>query len=289
MRARRRFAQHFLEPAWVAKVAACLAPREEDAILEVGPGRGALTLAIAAAGPTMTVVELDRDLAADLAPRLPSHVTLVEGDVLDVDLAGCLDATLARRAERFGERAGGWPATVRIAGNLPYNISTPLIARLVALARDTGRVRDAVLMVQLEVARRLAAAPGSGDYGPLSVLGQLWADVELVLRLPPGAFRPPPRVQSSVVRLRFRSPSVAIADLAVFERLVRAIFLQRRKMLSNALAPFGQSLGRSAQDALARADIDGRRRPETLSLTELARLAGQFAMPTPSPAGGAPQ
>jgi 16S rRNA (adenine1518-N6/adenine1519-N6)-dimethyltransferase len=162
---------------------------------------------------------------------------------------------------------------VRIAGNLPYNISTPLIGRLVGLARDTGRVADAVLMVQLEVANRLSASPGSGDYGPLTVFTQLWADVDLALRLPPGAFRPPPRVQSAVVALRFRPPVLEMASPALFDRLVRAIFLQRRKMLSNALQPFAASLGVSAPEALARAGIDGRRRPETLALVELARLA----------------
>lgn len=273
MRARKRFAQHFLEAAWVRKVAAAVAPQPGDALLEIGPGRGALTMALAEGLPTMTVVELDRDLAADLRPRLPPTVRLVEGDVLDVDLGECAAATLARRRERFGEEAASWPATVRVAGNLPYNISTPLIARLIAFARDTGLVSDATLMVQLEVAERLTAAPGGGDYGPLSVLAQMWSDAEIVLRLPPGAFRPPPKVQSAVVRLRFRPARTPVPDVARFDRVVRAVFLQRRKVLSNSLQPVAQSFGTTAAAALAAAGIDGRRRPETLTLEELARLA----------------
>ncbi len=244
MRARKRFAQHFLEPAWVRKVAAAVAPRPHDALIEIGPGQGALTMALAEAGPTMTLVELDRDLAAALRPRLPSHVELVEADVLDVDLRLCAIDTLARRSARFGEQAAGWPATVRVAGNLPYNISTPL----------------------------LVARPGCGDYGPLSVLAQMWSDAEIVLRVPAGAFRPPPKVQSAVVTLRFRPARAPVADLERFDRVVRAVFLQRRKMLSNALQPVAESAGTSAGAALARANLDGRRRPETLSLEELARL-----------------
>lgn len=272
MRARKRFAQHFLESAWVRKVAAAVAPQRADALLEIGPGRGALTQALAEPGPTMTLIELDRDLAADLRPELPPHVELIEGDVLEVDLGACAARTLARRRERFPEEADGWPATVRVAGNLPYNISTPLIARLVAFARDSGLVADATLMVQLEVAERLTARPGSGDYGPLSILAQTWSEPAIVLRLPPGAFRPPPKVQSAVVALRFCPARVQVTDVAAFDRLVRAVFLQRRKMLSNALQPVATAMGTNADEALARAGIDGRRRPQTLSLAELAQL-----------------
>ncbi len=282
MRARKRFAQHFLEAAWVRKVAEAVAPRREDALIEIGPGRGALTLALAAGGATMTAIELDRDLAAELGPRLPAHVELVEGDVLDVDLAACAAGTLDRRRQRFPEEAPGWAPQVRVAGNLPYNISTPLIARLVAFARDTGLVRDATLMVQLEVAERLTAAPGSGDYGPLSVLAQAWSEAAIVLRLPPGAFRPPPKVQSAVVSLRFGGPRAAIGDVAAFDRLVRSVFLQRRKVLSNALQPVAAAAGLDATAVLAAAGIDGRRRPQTLSLDELAALARGLAAAPPA-------
>lgn len=273
MRARKRFAQHFLEAAWVKKVADGIRPLPTDAILEVGPGRGALTAALAQPGPTMTLIELDRDLAAELAPKLPVHVDLVTGDVLDVDLHAAVDALLARRADRLGAGAAGLPPVVRVAGNLPYNISTPLIARLVALARDSGKVSDATVMVQREVADRLCGQPGGGDYGPLSILAQTWADVSITLHLPPGAFRPPPKVASAVVTMRFRPARVAIDDVADFERVVRTTFLHRRKTLSNCLQSLAHSRGTTSAAVLGELGLDGRRRPETLSISEFAALA----------------
>jgi 16S rRNA (adenine1518-N6/adenine1519-N6)-dimethyltransferase len=280
VRARKRFAQHFLEAAWVRKVAACVAPQPGDALLEVGPGRGALTLALAAARPTMTAVELDRDLVADLAPRLPEHVRLVEGDVLAVDLQTLIHELLERRSARLADGPGSKEPLrqVRIAGNLPYNISTPLIVRLVTFARDSGLVSDATVMVQREVAERLAGRPGTGDYGPLGILAQTWADVAIPLLLPAGAFRPPPKVDSAVVTLRFRAPSPPIRDVATYEQLVRSVFLHRRKTLSNALQSFATSRGTTSAAALERAGLDGRRRPETLTLDEFARLA-EVALP----------
>jgi 16S rRNA (adenine1518-N6/adenine1519-N6)-dimethyltransferase len=277
VRARKRFAQHFLEAAWVRKVAACIRPAATDAILEVGPGRGALTRALAAAGPTMTAVELDRDLVAELAPSLPENVHLVPGDVLAIDLAATARDLLARRGERLGAAAAELPGLVRIAGNLPYNISTPLIARLVAVARDTGLVSDATVMVQLEVAQRLCGRPGTGDYGPLSILAQTWADVAIALHLPAGAFRPPPKVDSAVVTFRFRPAGVPLGDVAAFERVVRSVFLHRRKTLSNNLQSVAHARGTTAAAALAAAGIDGRRRPETLQIEEFARLARVLA------------
>lgn len=278
MRARKRFAQHFLEAAWVRKVAACVAPAATDAILEVGPGRGALTLAIAAANPTMTAVELDRDLAAELGPQLPPNVELVIGDVLAVDLVAVSRALLARRAERLGDVAAtALPPLVRVAGNLPYNISTPLIARLVTTARDTGVFSDATVMVQREVADRLCGQPGTGDYGPLSILAQTWADVAVALHLPAGAFRPPPKVASAVVTFRFRPARVVIGDVPRFDALIRAAFLQRRKTLNNGLAAFARAHDTTAAEVLRSAGIDGQRRPETLSIEEFARLADVFA------------
>lgn len=277
MRARKRFAQHFLEAAWVRKVAACIRPTATDAILEVGPGRGALTRALAAAGPTMTAIELDRDLVAELAPSLPENVHLVSGDVLTVDLAAAARDLLAWRGERLGTAAADLPGVVRIAGNLPYNISTPLIARLVAVARDTGFVSDATVMVQLEVAQRLCGRPGTGDYGPLSILAQTWADVAIALHLPAGAFRPPPQVDSAVVTFRFRPAGVPLGDVAAFERVVRSVFLHRRKTLSNNLQSVVHARGATASAVLAAAGIDGRRRPETLQIEEFARLARVLA------------
>lgn len=195
MRARRRFGQHFLEPAWIDKVVEAIAPRTSDWFIEIGPGRGALTLALAPRVAALTAVEIDRELVAGLRPRLPPHARLVEGDFLQVPAAAWLPETPGDR--------------VRVAGNLPYYISSPILARLCALARETGRLHDATLMLQLEVAERLAAPPGSKTCGVLSIQARLDAEASLLLELPPGAFRPRPEVRSAVVRLRFRPSPVA--------------------------------------------------------------------------------
>jgi len=257
-RARKRFGQHFLEPAWVARLIDALAPSTDDTFLEIGPGRGALTLPLAARAGRVIAVELDRDLVASLAPRLPDNVRLVEGDFLEVDLPGLM------QAER---------TPIRVVGNLPYNVASPILFRLLDEARDGALLSDATLMLQREVADRLLAEPGGADYGATSIQVQLLADVERVLSLPPGAFRPPPKVHSSVVQLRFRPPQVEVGTRPVFERLVRGVFLQRRKTLANALKPVAASFGRSAADILDKARLDGRRRPETLSLEDIARLS----------------
>jgi 16S rRNA (adenine1518-N6/adenine1519-N6)-dimethyltransferase len=256
MRARKRFGQHFLQPAWADKLLAAIDPRPDDRFLEIGAGSGILTLRLAPRVAHLTAVEVDRDLAAALAPQLPANVELVEADILDVDLHALL--------------AGG-PA--RAAGNLPYNISSPILFRLLDAYRRHGVLLDATLMVQREVADRIAARPGTGDYGVLSISVQLHADVRRVLTLPPGAFRPAPKVHSAVVALTFRPPVVSLRDERLFEAMVRSIFTQRRKTLSNALAPFATSRGLDPRGALAAAGIDPIRRPETLQLTELARLA----------------
>jgi 16S rRNA (adenine1518-N6/adenine1519-N6)-dimethyltransferase len=165
---------------------------------------------------------------------------------------------------------------MRVAGNLPYNVSSPILFRLVDVHRREGLLKDATLMVQREVAARIAAPPGGREYGVLSILVQLHADARVVLTLPPGAFRPQPKVHSAVVRLRFRPPAVALADEEAFEAMVRSMFTQRRKTLANALRPYAASVGGDAGAALAAAGIVPQRRPETLQLPELARLVDFF-------------
>jgi 16S rRNA (adenine1518-N6/adenine1519-N6)-dimethyltransferase len=296
LRARKRFGQHFLEPAWADKLVEAIDPQPGDRFLEIGPGPGALTLRLAPRVAHLTAVEVDRDLAAGLGPRLPANVRLIEADILDLDLAPIV--------------ADG---PLRVAGNLPYNISSPILFRLIEIARDTANfptrdpadprtrepadrrtrepanprtrepanprtrepanVTDATLMVQHEVAERIAATPGTGDYGVLSISVQLHADVRRLLTLPPGAFRPAPRVHSAVIRLRFRPPEVVLDDERVFEAMVRSMFTQRRKTVGNSLAVFAGSRGSNAREALAAAGIDPHRRAETLQLAELARLA----------------
>jgi 16S rRNA (adenine1518-N6/adenine1519-N6)-dimethyltransferase len=256
-RARKRFGQHFLEPVWVDKLIEAVQTEPADVFLEIGPGRGALTKPLAERVARIIAVEIDRDLAAVLPSRVPDNVTVVQADFLKVDVA----ALLAAEQE-----------PVRAIGNLPYNVSSPILFRLLEAADQGKKMRDATLMLQKEVADRLVATPGSGDYGALAIQVALLADVERLLSLPPGAFRPPPKVRSAVVRLTFRPPSVDVGDPSVFERLVRGMFLQRRKTVLNALKPVARGLDISASDLLSRADVDPGRRPETLTLDDLARL-----------------
>jgi 16S rRNA (adenine1518-N6/adenine1519-N6)-dimethyltransferase len=239
-------------------------PRPTEVFFEIGPGGGALTRPLAARAAKVVAIEIDRDLAAALRAAQPANVTTLEADVLRADWTA-----LVR------EQAGGRP--VRLAGNLPYNISSPILFRLVDAFRAGVPFLDATVMLQLEVADRLAAVPDTREYGVLAILASLSADVERLLTLPPGAFRPPPKVHSAVVRLRFRQPTVRLTDVRLFEALVKTIFTQRRKTLANALKPFASTRGLEARAAIAAAGLDGRRRPETLQLSELARLAAAFA------------
>jgi 16S rRNA (adenine1518-N6/adenine1519-N6)-dimethyltransferase len=256
-RARKRFGQHFLEPAWVARLIDAVAPASDDTFIEIGPGRGALTMPLAGRAGKVIAVEIDRDVAATLGPRLPQNVRLVQADFLDVDLKDLL----------HGERT-----PVRVVGNLPYNVASPILFRLLDSADDGRLLRDATVMVQREVADRIVAEPGGADYGSMSLQVRLTADVERVLSLPPGAFRPPPKVHSAVVQLRFRAPQVEVGSRDAFERVARGLFLQRRKTLANALKPVAASFGHSSVDVLHKTGIDGRRRPETLSLADVASL-----------------
>jgi 16S rRNA (adenine1518-N6/adenine1519-N6)-dimethyltransferase len=267
MRARKRFGQHFLEPSWVDKLIEAIRPEADDRFLEIGPGAGALTLRLAPRVAHLTAIEVDRDLAAALTPQLPSNVDLVVADFLGLDLGPHLEA-----------------GPVRVAGNLPYNISSPILFKLIQAVRHPQppapspqpRILDATLMLQREVAERLEARPGSGDYGVLSISVQLHAEVRRVLTLPPGAFRPAPRVHSAVVRLTFRRPPAPPQDERVFEAMVRSMFTRRRKTLANALGPFSEGRNIPAVTALQGAGIDPSRRPETLDLAELTRLADRF-------------
>jgi 16S rRNA (adenine1518-N6/adenine1519-N6)-dimethyltransferase len=257
VRARKRFGQHFLEPAWVAKLVAAIDPQSDQTFLEIGPGPGALTVPLAARAARVVAVEIDRDLAADLRARALPRVEVVEADVLHVGLEGL-----------------GLPPGTRVAGNLPYNISSPILARLVALQYATGRLHDATLMLQREVADRLVAAPATRDYGPLAILLGLAATIERLMTLPPGAFRPVPKVSSAVVRLTFRPSDASDALPRRLDRLVRQAFTKRRKTLANALAG-SDALpdGCDVADLLRRAGIDGQRRPETLRPDDWVALA----------------
>jgi len=262
IRARRRFGQHFLEPAWQAKVLAACAVAATDDVVEIGPGRGALTLRLAEQAAHVLAVEVDRDLAAALAARGLPTLQVVTGDFL---------------AQDWDRLMADWrrPASgpVRVVGNLPYNVSSPILFRLLDIAASHPDVRDATLMLQAEVADRLAAVPGTGDYGVLTLLTALYADVTPLLAVPPGAFRPVPAVRSSLVRLRFRGLAPGVAHPRDVTRLVRAAFTQRRKTLGNALRPLATADGLAAAAVLRAAGLDPTRRPETLQLVEFSALA----------------
>lgn len=270
-RARKRFAQHFLEGPWVTKLVTAVAATSDDAILEIGPGRGAITRPLAAQAGRLLAIEVDRDLAADLDAAALPNVTVVTNDVLSVDLVPILTGWLGAPPSSANR--------IRVVGNLPYNISSPILFALLDLAARTHGVRDAMLMLQKEVADRLVAKVGTGEYGVLTVLTGLTADVTRVLSLPPGAFRPQPKVHSAVVRLTFRPAHVDIPDQQLFVRMVRTMFTQRRKTVANALKPFAVERGADAASALAAAGIDPKRRPETLQLDEMAALARAFPVP----------
>lgn len=269
-RPRKRFGQHFLAPAWAQKVVKAIDVQPQDVLLEIGPGTGAITIPLAATGAPILAVEIDRDLARTLADRVPPNVSLMTADFLKTDVVSFLTALQPNRPPGA---PGDGPRRFRVIGNLPYNLSSPILFRLIELAQAHGLFADATLMVQREVADRLVARPGGKDYGVLSIFAQVHADISRVLNVPPAAFTPAPKVQSAVIRLAFRRTPVRIVDDALFSRLVKGAFSQRRKTLANAL----KALEPTAPAVLALAGIDGRRRAETLTIEDFARLTEMFA------------
>jgi 16S rRNA (adenine1518-N6/adenine1519-N6)-dimethyltransferase len=257
VRPRKRLGQHFLIDANLLEIMVrALDPRPGDRLLEIGAGAGTLTRPLADTGAQVTAIELDRRLAPVLAEtvgRAP-NLRLIHDDALAVDL----EALLA---------GGRW----KVAGNLPYYITTPIIARLLEFHDRLDRM---VITIQREVADRIAAAPGTRDYGALTVLVQFRCQVERVAAVSRRCFYPEPEVDSAIIRLTVRPrPAVAVADEAALFAIVRAAFGHRRKTLANALA--GADLGGrvNAGDLLRAAGIDPARRGETLSLEEFARIA----------------
>ena len=220
MRAKKHLGQNWLvDRRYAERIVDAVAPSERDLVVEIGPGPGALTdLLVPRAGHTLAV-ELDRRMREPLVARhAPDRLTVVEADVLEVDLAMLVEE--ARRAHPTLDR-------VKVAANLPYYISTPVVARIIA-AR--AAIHDATLMLQREVVERLTATPGGKDYGSLTVFVATYCVAKRLFDVPPGAFRPQPTVVSSVVRLELRpAPAVDIADEALFDTIVRASFAQRRK------------------------------------------------------------
>ncbi len=244
----RRLGQHFLRPASVEKLLRAIAPEPDDVFLEIGPGRGALTLPLAARSARVVAVELDEVLARQLSAVAPANVLIVPADALTTDLAALL------------------PNGGRLVGNLPYYVSSPLLRRFLEL-RNT--VRDLHVMLQDEVARRVASPPGSREYGILSVLYAVWTDTAIPARFPPGAFSPPPKVDSALLRARFRpEPRAPIDDLGDFERFLQRAFRHRRRTLENSLRDSYPHL----KEYFRSLNLEGSRRAETLSVGEFAAL-----------------
>lgn len=266
--ARKRFGQNFLEPVWAEKVVAAIAPKADEAFIEIGPGPGALTRPLAAASASLVACELDRDLAALLRDEAIPRVRILQGDFLKLPLKTLRD-TLAEHA----------PGAIqfRVAGNLPYNVASPIMFRLVDLHRQGLPLTDATIMLQREVADRLLASTGTSDYSLLTVLVGHRAKVTRLLNLPPGAFRPAPKVQSTVVRLAFHAPLPPVTSEQVLAGVTSAVFSRRRKTMGNALQAYGQIGGPEAAALLQQAGIDPVRRPETLSIAEFARVADLVA------------
>lgn len=261
----RALGQHFLRDRTVVdRVLELVAPTARDLVVEIGPGRGALTESLAARAGRLLALEIDGGLAAALQARFADapSVEILQADARRFDYAGLR----ARRPDPEGR--------VLVAGNLPYSVGKPILA---ALVESGAAIDEMTLMLQKEVADRVAAPPGSKIYGALSVLTQAAAAVRLAFPVPPGAFSPPPQVDSAVLHLRpHREPPVPLPDPRRFAAVVRAAFGQRRKSLANALAAGLAVPAETARDRCQAAGIDPGRRAETLSLAEFAHLALAF-------------
>lgn len=258
--ARKRFGQHFLhERKVIERIVASIAPTATDRLVEIGPGQGALTTPLLDCVDQLSVIEIDRDLVAALEQRAANDTRLdvIAGDALRIDFGA------------LAERRGG---ALRLVGNLPYNISSPL---LFALLESNAPITDMHFMLQKEVVARMVAEPGTPDYGRLSVAIAARADATALFDVGPGAFTPPPRVMSAVVRLTPRPPAFDIHDMAAFNRLLTAAFNQRRKTLRKSLSRY------LSADELVACGVDPMQRPEQLSAGEFAALANHWCQRPP--------
>ena len=251
MHAKKRLGQHFLhDPAVIRKIVDAIAPERGERVVEIGGGPGALTRPLVERLDRLHVVEVDRELAAELPDRVahPERLVVHHADALEFDFRSLADG----------------PRSLRVVGNLPYNISTPLLFHLLEQA---DAIRDLHVMLQREVVERMTARPGGKDYGRLTVMLAVAAESRALFDVGPGAFTPPPRVWSTVVRVVPRAPDFAVADRARFAELVAHLFSMRRKTLGRSLK------GRLTPERIAALGLDPRARPETLSPADFARLA----------------
>ena len=259
MRARKRFGQHFLTDASVlARTLECISPRATDRLLEIGPGRGALTELLHGAAGRFAAIEIDRDLAAMLRARFPG-LELVVADVL-----------------KFEFTELGTDSPWRIAGNLPYNISTPLLIKLLTSNLPIG---DMHFMLQKELAERMDGEPGTKAWGRLSVLVQYHCTVEMLFDVEPTSFSPPPQVRSSMVRLTPRADPLPVSSRAHLDAVLRTAFSARRKRLDNALKGLNVDWEQAAVDAGSR--------PDQLSVGDYVRIANALRHTDASGGAGA--
>ena len=252
--ARKRFGQNFLRDSnIIERILNSIAPTADDRLLEIGPGQAALTDLLAASGAQLDCVELDRDLAGFLEKRFASNerVRIHQHDILKFELQN-----LSPAVERN---------SLRIIGNLPYNISTPVLFHLL---KSHELIKDMVFMLQLEVVERMAAQPGNKTYGRLGLMLQYYCEIEHLFNVPPEAFTPRPKVSSAIVRLRPHTEFPLTAkDPAALEQVIRSAFNQRRKTLKNSLKAI------MSEEAMAETGIDFSLRPENLSLADYVRLS----------------
>ncbi|OPY09537.1 MAG: Ribosomal RNA small subunit methyltransferase A [Syntrophaceae bacterium PtaB.Bin038] len=264
IRPRKRLGQNFLcDPNILEKIVRIAGVRDTDTVVEIGSGIGVLTALLAARARRVIALEVDRRLVEVLRSELGglSNVAIVHGDVLEYDFASA--------------RAEGGKGRVRVVGNVPYNLSSPIVLRLLDYRESVDR---AVLMLQREVADRLAAAPGTKDYGPLSVTVSLYTEARLEMRVPASCFVPRPDVESRVIRLDMRrEPLCGVDDPALFRDVVRSCFARRRKTLLNNLRQSSLPVRPEAVPAvLEELGIDGTRRAETLTVLEFAALSNRI-------------
>jgi 16S rRNA (adenine1518-N6/adenine1519-N6)-dimethyltransferase len=256
---KKRLGQHFLvDPDILNKVIRAARVGKEDVVLEVGPGLGEMTLALAHRVKKVIAIEIDPKLVAILSKKAKDYpnVEVMKSDILKVDFKDILEK-------------GG--RTIKVVANLPYQISTPLIFRFIELKEAFSTF---TLMLQKEVAERMVAPPGRKEYGPLSIFVQLFLNLSILFSIKPSAFFPPPKVESAVVHMVWKEkPMIEKNDEEWFKRIVKACFGYRRKTLLNALKHSELPLPESIESRMEKVGIDPRRRPETLTIQEFASLS----------------
>lgn len=265
MHAKRSLGQNFLVKShYSEQIVTSVRPQPDETIIEIGPGQGALTELLVASGAQVVAIELDRELAPLLARQFSgsANFRLIEADALDVDFCEAIAPA----------------TTARVVANLPYNISTPILQRLI---QQRHCLSEMTLMLQREVVERIIAPPGGKECGYLSVFVQFYCEAESLFDIPPGAFRPVPKVVSSVVRLKIRQqPAAEVSDEQLFLELTKTLFAQRRKTIYNNLRSGAARLrltdAAQISRLLSESELDPQRRAETLSIAELARLANNL-------------